>query len=166
MDSHNLSVVLGPTILRPQMEELEEMLKDSPAVLDVVREMIDNYSLLFPELQTQPPRASSKKNPIPQFPDLTDYKAKYQELVSEKAIWEIYKSQMEIRVQRLERTEEDMSYQLYNWMCLAVRLDSLSRGKIQVFDKESLFEELMKEKVAYSEWPKRIVQAVDQYSKN
>src|SRR5689334_19582658 len=96
--------------------------------------------------------------------DRTDYKSKYEELMAEKAVWETYKSQLEIKVNKLERTEEDMSYQLYNWMCLAVRLDTMSRGHsegVNTFDKERLFENLQKDKVHFSEWPKLIVSEVE-----
>ena len=79
-------------------------------------------------------------------------------------MWETYKSQLEIKTKTLERNEEDISYQLYNWMCLAVRLDTMSRGNgegVNTFDKEKLYELLVKEQIHYAEWPKLIIEEVE-----
>jgi len=102
------------------------------------------------------------------FVDHTDYKKRYEELLAEKAVWETYKSQLEIKVQLLERTEEETFYQLFNWMCLAIRLDTLSRSEktngLNIFDKEKLYEQLTKDKIPFSSWPKMILQEVEHYS--
>ena len=50
-----------------------------------------------------------------------------------------------------------MQYQLFNWMCLAIRMDCLNRGTSEDFDKEELFEQLKQQKSPYSSWPKRIL---------
>jgi len=64
--------------------------------------------------------------------------------------------------------EEDLSFHLFNWMCLAVRLDSLSRGKsegLNIFDKDLLYEKIVKDKISFAEWPKEILRSVEKTPK-
>jgi len=53
-------------------------------------------------------------------------------------------------------------------MCLAVRLDSLSRGKsegLNIFDKDLLYEKIVKDKISFAEWPKEILRSVEKTPK-
>jgi len=63
--------------------------------------------------------------------------------------------------------EEDMLTHLFNWMTLAIRLDSSSRGiSHNSFDKTQVFTKLYHtEKIPYAAWPKHIMQEFDKQKK-
>lgn len=85
------------------------------------------------------------------------YKDKYEQTLKERAFIETYKSQLEAKMRYLQQNEEEILYQLYNWMTLAIRLDCLSRGSAQQFDKEELYTRFISDKIHYSTWPKYIL---------
>src|SRR5690242_3879567 len=96
--------------------------------------------------------------------DNVNYKEKYFESFQEKAVWETYKSQMEVKLKHLEQSEEELKYQLFNWMTLAIRLDTLSRSPketLKVFNKDEVYDSLIDNKIAYSSWPKIIMQELE-----
>lgn len=76
---------------------------------------------------------------------------------------ETYVHQLEAKVQRLEADQEDLMYQLYNWMILAIRLDYNSRGEPTAsFDKEALFNQIQNNRFPYTTWPKMITRKMQE----
>lgn len=64
MTSHNVAIVLAPTLLRSKSkkksffyllrllaEDLESMLRNSTIVVQILKEMIDNHEALFAEVK-------------------------------------------------------------------------------------------------------------------
>eukprot|EP01114_Cavostelium_apophysatum_P016238 TRINITY_DN4571_c0_g1_i1.p1 TRINITY_DN4571_c0_g1~~TRINITY_DN4571_c0_g1_i1.p1 ORF type:complete len:750 (+),score=235.55 TRINITY_DN4571_c0_g1_i1:108-2357(+) len=146
MTPQNLSIVLAPTLLRPQSEDMEAMLKDSSLVIQVIKDMIEQHKDIFPEgqhvivdspiQQVKSPKVS-KKEPTDIFEEMAHREKKAAEKLvqelSEKAVLETIKSQLEMKLEQEASRREDVELHAEQ---LAAELDEL-RKKLEEKEAES-----------------------------
>eukprot|EP01114_Cavostelium_apophysatum_P016239 TRINITY_DN4571_c0_g1_i3.p1 TRINITY_DN4571_c0_g1~~TRINITY_DN4571_c0_g1_i3.p1 ORF type:complete len:503 (+),score=147.37 TRINITY_DN4571_c0_g1_i3:108-1616(+) len=137
MTPQNLSIVLAPTLLRPQSEDMEAMLKDSSLVIQVIKDMIEQHKDIFPEgqhvivdspiQQVKSPKVS-KKEPTDIFEEMAQREKKAAEKLvqelSEKAVLETIKSQLEMKLEQEVSKREDVELHVEQ---LAAELDEVRK---------------------------------------